>query len=101
MGQFGTVWDIKNSLGQCPIPILATSTGVRNRQTLVHKNGILAACDHDFTKLSLTPSVIFLCNIPKKITESFYSEDVYVSYKDTVFEPSSAIRHCAEFFNTL
>jgi hypothetical protein len=80
---------------------VATSTGVRNRQTLVPENGILAACDHDFTKLSLTPSVIFLCDVPKKITESFYSGDVYVLYKDTVFEPSSAIRHCTEFFNTL
>lgn len=80
---------------------VATSTGVRNRQTLVPEDGILAACDHDFTKLSLTPSVIFLCKIPKKITESFYDGDVYVSYKNTVFEPSSAIRHCTEFFITL
>ena len=52
---------------------VATSTGVRNRQILVrnrqilvHENGILAACDHDFTKLSLTPSVIFLYDVPKK-----------------------------------
>gem|GEM_PF-5387959 len=42
-----------------------------------------------------------MCNVPNKITESFYSGDVYISYKDTVFEPSSAIRHCTEFFNTL
>jgi hypothetical protein len=80
---------------------VATSTGVRNRQTLVPENGTLAASDHDFTKLSLTPSVIFLCKIPKNITESFYDGDVYVSYKDTVFEPSSAIRHCTEFMITL
>jgi len=80
---------------------VATSTGVRNRQTLVPKDGILAACDHDFTKLSITPSVIFLCNVPKEITESFYDGNVYILYKDTIFEPSSAIWHCTEFFNTL
>jgi hypothetical protein len=80
---------------------VATSTGVRNRQTLVPENGILAACDHDFTKLSITPSVIFLCDVPEEIMGSFYNGSVYVLYKDTVFEPSSAIRHCTEFFNIL
>ncbi|CAB4406022.1 unnamed protein product [Rhizophagus irregularis] len=35
---------------------VATSTGVRNRKSLIPDNTILAASDHDFTKLSLTPS---------------------------------------------
>ncbi|CAB4381993.1 unnamed protein product [Rhizophagus irregularis] len=62
---------------------------------------VLAAADHDFTKLSLTPSVIFFISIPNDISESFYNGQVFVSYKDTVFEPSSAIRHSAEFLNAL
>ncbi|PKY55204.1 hypothetical protein RhiirA4_474517 [Rhizophagus irregularis] len=32
---------------------------------------------------------------------SFYNGSVYVLYKDTVFEPSSAIWHCTSFFNIL
>ena len=31
----------------------------------------------------------------------FYCGNVYTLYKDTVFEPSSAIRHATEFFATL
>src|SRR5204862_7457015 len=71
---------------------VATSTGVRNRKSLMPDSTVLAASDHDFTKLSLTPSVILLCKIPTSISESFYHGNVYTSYKNTVFEPSSAIR---------
>ncbi|PKY60343.1 hypothetical protein RhiirA4_483933 [Rhizophagus irregularis] len=78
-----------------------TSTGVRNRKTMVFQETPLVACDHDFTKLSLTPSVIFFCNIPQSIENSFYSGKVFVSFKDTVFQPSSAIRHTTEFYNTI
>jgi len=80
---------------------VAVSTGVRNRRSMVSQNSILAAADHDFTKLSLTPSVTFFISIPNNISESFYDGQVFVSYKDTIFEPSSAIRHSAEFLNAL
>ncbi len=68
---------------------------------MVAQDSILVAADHDFTKLSLTPSVIFFISIPDDISGSFYDDQVFVSYKDTVFEPSSAIRHSTEFFNAL
>ncbi|EXX55701.1 hypothetical protein RirG_223030 [Rhizophagus irregularis DAOM 197198w] len=86
------------------IPIgedVAVSTGVRNRRSMVAQDNILAAADHDFTKLSLTPSVTFFISIPNDISGSFYDGQVFVSYKDTIFEPSSAIRHLAEFLNAL
>ncbi|PKC55717.1 hypothetical protein RhiirA1_475124, partial [Rhizophagus irregularis] len=35
---------------------VATSTGVRNKKSLVSTNTTLTASDYDFTKLSLTPS---------------------------------------------
>ncbi|CAG8690863.1 13117_t:CDS:2, partial [Racocetra persica] len=38
----------------------AVSTGIRNRRSIVSQESTLAATDHDFSKLSLTPSVIFL-----------------------------------------
>ncbi|PKY59902.1 hypothetical protein RhiirA4_483036, partial [Rhizophagus irregularis] len=59
---------------------VATSTGVHNRKSLIPNNTILAASDHNFTKLSLTPSVILLCKIPASISESFYHGMVYTSY---------------------
>ena len=80
---------------------VATSTGVRNRPTMISRNTTLTACDHDFTKLSLTPSVIFFIDIPTNITESFYSGNVTVLYKDTLFQPSKALRHSTEFLTAI
>jgi len=67
----------------------------------VDQDSTLAAADHDFTKLSLTPSVIFFISIPDDISGSFYDGQVFVSYKNTGFEPSNAIRHSAEFLNAI
>ncbi|GES77710.1 hypothetical protein GLOIN_2v1773035 [Rhizophagus clarus] len=86
------------------IPIreeVAVFTGVQNQYSLIAQDSILATTDHDFTKLFLTPSVIFFILIPNDILESFYNGQVFVSYKNTVFELSSAIRHLAEFLNAL
>ncbi|PKK56469.1 hypothetical protein RhiirC2_796970, partial [Rhizophagus irregularis] len=61
----------------------------------------LTSCDHDFTKLSVTPSISLFCEIPKDISESFYQGQVFVSYKDSVFQPSSAFRHSSEWLKCL
>ncbi|PKC12149.1 hypothetical protein RhiirA5_412217 [Rhizophagus irregularis] len=78
-----------------------TSTGICNRKTMVFQETPLIAYNHDFTKLSLTPSVIFFYNIFQSIENSFYSEKVFVLFKDKVFQPSSAIRYTTEFYNTI
>src|SRR5437773_7428752 len=80
---------------------VAVSTGVRNRRSIVAQNSTLIAADHDFTKLSITPSVTFFISITNEISGSFYDGQVFVSYKDTTFEPSNAIRHSTEFLNAL
>ncbi|PKC75593.1 hypothetical protein RhiirA1_448643 [Rhizophagus irregularis] len=77
------------------------STEIHNRQSLAAQNSTLDVADHDFTNLSLTPSVIFFVSIPKDISDGFYNREVFVSFKDTVFEPSSAIRHTTEFYNVI
>src|ERR1044072_205130 len=77
------------------------STGIRNRKSLVHQETLLSAGDYDFTKLSLTLSVIFFINIPKTISDSFYDGNVYVSYKNTIFQPSNALRHSTEFLQAI
>ncbi|GET49932.1 hypothetical protein GLOIN_2v1778308 [Rhizophagus irregularis DAOM 181602=DAOM 197198] len=43
---------------------VATSTGIRNRKPLIPDSTVFAESDHDFTKLSLIPSVILLCKTP-------------------------------------
>ena len=40
-------------------------------------------------------------DIPESINESFYHGQVYVSYKDTTFQPSTAIRHATEIYYTI
>ncbi|CAG8805921.1 23986_t:CDS:2 [Gigaspora margarita] len=79
----------------------AVSMGVQNRHFIVFQESTLATADHDFLKLSLTPSVIFFISIPNDISRLFYNKQVFVSYKDTILEPSTAIRYSTEFLNAL
>ncbi|POG73513.1 hypothetical protein GLOIN_2v1772386 [Rhizophagus irregularis DAOM 181602=DAOM 197198] len=81
--------------------IVETSTGVRNKATLASLGTELTSCDHDFTKLSVTLSISLFCEIPKDISGSFYQEQVFVSYKDSVFQPSSALRHSSKWLKCL
>ncbi|RIB15445.1 hypothetical protein C2G38_2192330 [Gigaspora rosea] len=53
-----------------------------------------------FTGVRNRPSLVPL-DIPNSISDLFYNGDVYVGYKDTVFESSNAIRHAAEFFQAI
>ena len=86
---------------KCQLEGVPVTTGVRNKKTLAPAEGEITAADHDFTKLSLTPSVTLFVDIPNNISESFYDGKVYVCYKDTIFQPSSALRHSTEFFNLM
>ncbi len=61
----------------------------------------LSASDHDFIKCSFTPSVFLFVNISKNISESFYDSSIYVSYKDSIFESSLALRHSLEWLQAL
>ncbi|CAB4373277.1 unnamed protein product [Rhizophagus irregularis] len=45
-----------------------TLIGVHNKATLASLGTELTSCDHDFTKLSVTPSISLFCEIPKDIT---------------------------------
>lgn len=81
-------------LGEPDTPISAVP---RNTHALTTSNVILGACDHDFTKFNLTPSVYLLCDIPEDPNQSFYRGQPIVILKDSVFSPSSPYRHMAEF----
>ena len=76
----------------------AISIGIRNKLTLAPLDKEISVYNHDFNKLSLTPSVSLFVNIPDNITESFYQGQVYVFYKDVVFQPSCNLRHVTELY---
>lgn len=80
---------------------IPTSTGVRNKKMAVPLQMELSASDHDYTKLSITPSVSLFANIPEDPIQSFYSGQVYVSLKDTTLQASSALRHATEFYDSI
>ena len=57
--------------------------------------------DHDFTKFSLVPSVCFVIVVPEKVSDSWYNGRVFVGVKDSIFQPSSPIRHATEVTDVL
>ena len=79
-------------------PVAAAERGCR---VPVRANEFLIMTDHDFTKFGLIPSVILIVVIPEEITGSWYSGKVYVSFKDSIFEPSSPLRHACELYSFL
>lgn len=78
------------------------STGVRGKETLVPTGSQLSVLNHDVSSNgSITPSVCLKVNIPEETDGSFYKEQIFVTYKDPEFQPSSPIRHVAELQSML
>ena len=80
-------------MGETKYPVVAVERG---RQVLVSKDKKLAVADHDFTSLSLTPSVAMLIDVSESIEQSFHRGKVFVIFKENAFQPSSPHRHMAE-----
>ena len=77
----------------CPV-----STGVRghNRSLVAIDGPQLVALDHDFHVNGIVPSVAFVVDIPEMPTDSFFNGQTFVTSKDKVTQPSSALRHASE-----
>ncbi|XP_028416153.1 uncharacterized protein LOC114539744 [Dendronephthya gigantea] len=88
----------KIKVGEPNYPLAAAQRG---KQVLVGVNQTMAVGDHDFSKSTLTPSVNLIIDIPETINGSFYRGNVYVAFKDAVFEPSSPLRHSSELLQIL
>ena len=88
----------KVKVGEPQAPVAAAERG---RQVIVHTQARLQACDHDFTKFGIVPSVVLLIEIPDEVSGSWYNGEVKIMFKDTAFEPSSPIRHSTELYNIL
>ena len=80
-------------VGEPPSPVAAVERGKR---VIVGQNQSFQVGDHDFTKISVTPSVILEVNTPDSIEGSFYDGQVYVGIKENCFQASSPIRHMTE-----
>jgi hypothetical protein len=80
-------------VGEHNCPVAAVERG---KQVLVAIGTKLVVADHDFTRISMTPSVNLFIQVPDHIDESFYTGQVCVSFKENAFQPSSPMRHMAE-----
>ena len=70
--------------------------------SLVREREILAALDHDHYKDgSLTPSVMLFGGIPDHPGDSWYSGQVYVNLRDSVFDGSEPYLHAANLLQLL
>ncbi|PKK57168.1 hypothetical protein RhiirC2_858327 [Rhizophagus irregularis] len=62
-------------IGEPGHPVAAIERG---KQVVVTTHETFAVSDHDFTKCSLIPSVMMICNIPDNIERSFYRGHVNI-----------------------
>ncbi|CAB4017899.1 Hypothetical predicted protein [Paramuricea clavata] len=86
---------------KCGEPSFPLAAAERGKKMIVAMNQTMAVCDHDFSKCTLTPSVNLLIDIPPDINGSFYRGNVFVGIKDSIMQPSSALRHSAELAGIL
>lgn len=88
----------KISVGEPNFPLSALPRG---RRVLVSTNEAFQVGDHDFSVISLIPTVILLNEIPDKVGGSWYRGSPCVCLKITATEPSSALRNASEIANLL
>ena len=82
--------------------------GTRNGLVSVDDEIGLAALDHDFHKGIIVPAVLLWCNIPSDMSGSFFCGDevegygeIFVTLRDTIFDPSRVFDHAAQMIDTM
>ena len=68
---------------------------------LVARNEAFQVGDHDFSTISLIPTVILINDIPESIEKSWYRGKACVGIKMTATDPSSALRKATEIAKVL
>ena len=82
-------------VGEPGYPVAAAERG---RRVIVSLNENFEVADHDFTRFSIIPGVIFCVDIPETIEGSWYDGQVCVVFKEAAFQPSSPIRHATDSY---
>ena len=73
------------------------STGSRaHHKSVATDSNVVNYLDHDYHRGSLTPSVELEVSTPESRQGSWYSGNIFVILKDSVFEASSVWQHCAQ-----
>ena len=88
----------KVKIGESDFPVASAEHG---RRVPMAVNESLQAGDHDFTKFGIIPSVTFLVDVADNIEGLWYTGNVYVGVKDSIFEASSPLRHACELYSIL
>lgn len=88
----------KVPVGEPGTPEAATS---HNRKALTRENIVNESADHNYHTSNLTPSVDFIVDIPDDVTKSFFTGNIYVGVKDSIFQPSDPLRHMVELLDVL
>ena len=83
----------KISVGVPGFPVAALPRGHR---VLVGKNEVFQVADHDFSNLSLIPTVILISHISESIEDLWYRGGPNVLLKITAISPSSALKNARE-----
>ena len=66
-------------------PEFPVAVAERGRRVLVSRDATFEVGDHDFTRMSIVPSVCFIIDIPKSVKSSWYNGKVCVGLKEAVF----------------
>ena len=61
----------------------------------------MAVGDQNLTKISITPLIALIVDIPEDMQGSFYAGQVHVGIKENCFESSSALCHMTELSTIL
>ena len=85
-------------VGEPGCPVAAVE---RAKQVIVGLNETIEVADHNFTRTSITPSVIFHLDLPEDMEGSFYRGKVFVGLKEKCFEPSLPLGHVSELVKLL
>ena len=88
----------KVSVGEPGTPEPATN---HNRKALTKKNVELEASDHNYHVANLTPSVTFMVELPDEATKSFFTGQIFVGIKDSIFQGSDPLRHIVELISVI
>ena len=86
---------------KCGEPGFPVAAAERGRRVIVSLSQEFQVGDHDFTRFSIIPSVMFCVDIPDTIEGSWYNGQVCVTFKEGAFQPSSPMRHGAELSSWL
>ena len=85
-------------VGECGFPV---ATLPRGRWVLVGKNDVFQVADHDFSNLSLIPTVILTNHISESAEDSWYRGEPNVLLKITAISPSRALMNAREVADVL